>query len=205
MAAPTRLVLVRHGQTPLSVERRYSGRGNPALTGLGVAQAAGAAERIALESEVAAVISSPLERTRATAQAIVDRVGGEVIVDEGFVENDFGTWEGLTFSEAKARDPEIHARWLGDPSVPAPGGESFTQTAERVIAAKERLLGQFPGQTVVVVSHVTPIKSLLRHALDVGPQLLFRLHLDLASVSVTEFFPDGGAVVRSVNETAHLR
>ncbi|MGW5521326.1 histidine phosphatase family protein [Gordonia sp. NPDC003950] len=205
MAAPTRLVLVRHGQTPLSVERRYSGRGNPALTGLGVAQAAGAAERIALESEVAAVISSPLERTRATAQAIVDRVGGEVIVDEGFVENDFGTWEGLTFSEAKARDPEIHARWLGDPSVPAPGGESFTQTAERVIAAKERLLAQFPGQTVVVVSHVTPIKSLLRHALDVGPQLLFRLHLDLASVSVTEFFPDGGAVVRSVNETAHLR
>ncbi|MEP9391229.1 histidine phosphatase family protein [Gordonia sp. VNQ95] len=205
MAAPTRLVLVRHGQTPLSVERRYSGRGNPALTGLGVAQAAGAAERIALESEVAAVISSPLERTRATAQAIVDRVGGEVIVDEGFVENDFGTWEGLTFSEAKARDPEIHARWLGDSSVPAPGGESFTQTAERVIAAKERLLGQFPGQTVVVVSHVTPIKSLLRHALDVGPQLLFRLHLDLASVSVTEFFPDGGAVVRSVNETAHLR
>lgn len=205
MAHPTRVVLVRHGQTPLSIERRYSGRGNPALTDLGVRQALAAAERVALEDNVAAVVSSPLDRAQQTAQAIVDRIGGQVITDDDFVENDFGHWEGLTFAEAKARDPQLHARWLGDLTVPAPGGESFAETAERVIAANDRLLARHSGQTVVLVSHVTPIKSLLRHALDVGPQLLFRLHLDLASVSVTEFFPDGGAVVRSVNDTAHLR
>ena len=99
----------------------------------------------------------------------------------------------------------MHARWLGDPTVPAPGGESFAQVAQRVIAAKDEVVRRYPGETVIVVSHVTPIKTLLQHALRVGPELLFHLHLDLASVSVTEFFPDGGSVVRSVNETAHLR
>ena len=88
--------------------------------------------------------------------------------------------------------------------VSPPDGESFAQVAERVIAAKDQLVQEYSGQTVVVVSHVTPIKTLLQHALTVGPELLFHLHLDLASVSVTEFYPDGGSVVRSVNETAHL-
>lgn len=205
MAPPTRLVLVRHGQTALSVDRRYSGRGNPELTELGQSQARGAAQRVALEPEVAAIVSSPLARTCATAEAISAATGVAVTVDDGFIETDFGGWEGLTFAQAKARDPQLHAAWLGDPSVPTPDGESFDEVAVRVIAAKNALVSRYPGQTVVVVSHVTPIKTLLRHALDVGPQLLFRLHLDLASVSVTEFYPDGGAVVRSVNDTAHLR
>lgn len=203
-AEPTRLVLLRHGQTPLSIERRYSGRGNPRLTELGEQQALAAASRIAAEADVAAVVSSPLDRACQTAQAVVDRIGGEVIEDAGFIENDFGGWEGLTFSEAAARDPQVHARWLGDYTAPAPDGESFAQVAERVIAAKDQLVQKYSGRTVVVVSHVTPIKTLLQRALTVGPELLFHLNLDLASVSVTEFYPDGGSVVRSVNETAHL-
>ncbi|MFT4126196.1 MAG: histidine phosphatase family protein [Gordonia sp. (in: high G+C Gram-positive bacteria)] len=199
---PTRLVLVRHGQTALSVQRRYSGRGDPELTEVGLRQAQGAARRVAGE-DVAAIISSPLRRTQQTAHAVGELTGTDVITDAGFIETDFGTWEGLTFGAAARQDPEIHARWLRDPSVPAPGGESFDEVAARVIGATEKVLATYPGQTVAVVSHVTPIKSLLRYALDVGPQLLFRLHLDLASVSVAEFYPDGGAVVRSVNETAH--
>ncbi|MFT4043465.1 MAG: histidine phosphatase family protein [Gordonia sp. (in: high G+C Gram-positive bacteria)] len=203
-ARPTRIVLLRHGQTPLSVERRYSGRGNPDLTELGQRQAAAAAERIAQETGVVAVVSSPLARARQTAQAVVERIGGVVIDDPGFIETDFGEWEGLTFTEAAHRDQRLHARWLGAYTVPAPGGESFAQVAQRVIAAKNELVRRYPGGTVIVVSHVTPIKILLQHALTVGPELLFHLHLDLASVSVTEFFPDGGSVVRSVNETPRL-
>jgi ribonuclease H / adenosylcobalamin/alpha-ribazole phosphatase len=203
---PTRMLLLRHGQTPMSVERRYSGRGEPALTPLGVRQAAGAAARLSAMDTIDAstpVISSPLARTRQTAQALADATGGQVEIHEGLIETDFGEWEGLTFAEAAARDPELHARWLGDSSVPAPGGESFDAVYRRVLKARDELVSVHEGKTIVVVSHVTPIKSLLRIGLDTGPSLLFRLHLDLASLSIVEFYPDGNASVRLVNDISH--
>ena len=203
-SAPTRLLLLRHGQTALSVERRYSGRGNPDLSDVGRTQAAAAGERLAKLGGIDAIVSSPLSRARVTAQAVADRVGLDVTVDDGFIETDFGSWEGLTFPEAAQQDPDLHARWLGDPGVPTPGGESFDEVARRVIAAKDDLRQRYPGQTVLIVSHVTPIKTLLRDALGVGPELLFRLHLDLASLSIAEYYPDGGSVVRLVNDTGHL-
>ena len=206
---PTRLLLLRHGQSPLSVERRYSGRGNPELTRDGLEQAAAAATALAARhvgsnGNIRAVISSPLMRARQTAEPVAGVLGLPVGVDERLTETDFGAWEGLTFSEAAAQDPDVHRAWLGDSSVSPPDGESFDVVAHRVDAALGDLLRRFPGQTVVVVSHVTPIKLILRRALDAGPSLLFRLHLDLACLSVVEFWPDGGASVRLVNDTSYL-
>jgi len=201
--APTRLLLLRHGQTQLSVERRYSGRGNPELTDLGREQAAAGAGLIASRGdEIAAIISSPLQRALDTAAAVGAATGVPVSVDEGFIETDFGQWEGLTFAEAAERYPEVHRDWLRDATVDPPGGESFALVGERVAAARERVIAEYPGQTVVVVSHVTPIKETLRAALEVGPSLLYRLHLDLASLSIAEFYPDGGSSVRLVNAVA---
>jgi broad specificity phosphatase PhoE/ribonuclease HI len=203
---PTRMLLLRHGQTPMSIERRYSGRGEPALTALGERQAQGAAARLSAMDGVdasTAIISSPLGRTRQTAQALADATGGKVQIHDGLVETDFGSWEGLTFAEAAQRDPELHTRWLGDSSVPAPGGESFDAVHRRVTKARDELITAHDGQTIVLVSHVTPIKSLLRLGLDAGPALLYRLHLDLASLSVVEFYPDGNASVRLVNDISH--
>lgn len=202
---PTRLLLLRHGQTALSVDRRYSGHGDPALTEFGLAQAAGAARRLAGEGSVDVIVSSPLSRARATAQAVADATGLDVAVHDGLIETDFGAWEGLTFSEAAARDPQLHRRWLGHDDVAPPGGESFAQVGQRLARARAELVETYPGARVLVVSHVTPIKSLLREALGVGPELLFRLHLDLASLSIAEYFPDGGSVVKLVNDTGHLR
>ncbi|MEU5760491.1 bifunctional RNase H/acid phosphatase [Nocardia sp. NPDC047648] len=201
---PTRLLLLRHGQTELSVQRRYSGRGNPPLTALGREQAARAAKMLAAKGGIAAVISSPLGRARETAEAAAAALGVPVEVHDGLIETDFGEWEGLTFAEAAQRDPGLHARWIGDPAVAAPGGESFEEVLRRVEAALRDLLGRYPGANVVVVSHVTPIKTLLRLALDVGPALLYRLHLDLASLSIAEFYLDGGSSVRLVNDTSYL-
>lgn len=200
---PTRLILLRHGQTPSSVRRLYSGRGNPALTEIGHAQAAGAAGLLA-STGIDAIVCSPLDRARQTADEVNVGRGLDVRIDEGLIETDFGEWEGLTFGEARDRDPELHGRWLGDTSVAAPGGESFDEVHTRVEAALRRILAERPGGTVLVVSHVTPIKTLLRIALDAGPQLLYRLHLDLASISIADFYPDGGASVRLVNRTAQL-
>ncbi|WP_406239369.1 bifunctional RNase H/acid phosphatase [Nocardia sp. NBC_01009] len=201
---PTRLLLLRHGQTELSIQRRYSGRGNPPLTELGREQAARAAKMLAAKGNIAAVVCSPLGRARETAEAAASALNVPVHVLDGLIETDFGDWEGLTFLEASQRDPQLHARWLGDPSVPAPGGESFDQVRERVEAARRDLVALYPGANLVVVSHVTPIKTLLQLALGVGPSLLYRLHLDLASLSIAEFYPDGGSSVRLVNDTSYL-
>ncbi|MGH3433068.1 MAG: bifunctional RNase H/acid phosphatase, partial [Thermocrispum sp.] len=213
---PTRLFLLRHGQTAMSVDRRYSGRADVPLTDAGYAQAAAAAKRFAGMDPArlhpgggpagagVPVVSSPLGRARATAEQVADALGSSVDEHPGLLETDFGQWEGLTFAEAAARDPELHTSWLSDTAVPAPGGESFDVVHGRVRRARDELLARHGGRSVVVVSHVTPIKCLLRMGLSVGPQLLFRLHLDLASLSIVEFYPDGHASVRLVNDTSHL-
>ncbi|NLV78356.1 MAG: bifunctional RNase H/acid phosphatase [Rhodococcus sp.] len=202
--SPTRLLLLRHGQTPLSVERRYSGRGNPALTEFGRGQAEAAARRLGARGGITAVVSSPLGRARETATAAADALDLPVRVHDGLTETDFGAWEGLTFGEAARRDPALHRRWLGDTSVRPPDGESFDEVRARIGSVRDELIDEYGGATVLVVSHVTPIKTFLQFALDSGPSLLYRLHLDLASLSIAEFYPDGGSSVRLVNDTSHL-
>ncbi|MBU3751621.1 MAG: bifunctional RNase H/acid phosphatase [Mycobacterium sp.] len=202
---PTRLLLLRHGQTELSRQRRYSGRGNPELTDVGRRQAADAARYLAGKGGIAAVVSSPLSRARDTAQAAATALGVAVVVDDDLIETDFGQWEGLTFGEAAERHPDVHRRWLRDTSLQPPGGESFDEVTERVRRVRDRLIAEHGEATVLVVSHVTPIKTLLRLALGAGPSVLHRLHLDLASLSIAEFYPDDGASVRLVNDTSYLR
>ena len=127
---PTRLLLLRHGQTELSAQRRYSGRGNPALTELGRRQAERAPHGTsAQKGGIDAVVSSPLQRAYDTAAAAAKALGLDVVVDDDLIETDFGAWEGLTFGEAADRDPELHRRWLRDTAVPPPDGESFDAVA----------------------------------------------------------------------------
>ncbi|MEU3645327.1 bifunctional RNase H/acid phosphatase [Lentzea sp. NPDC034063] len=204
MGEPTRVILLRHGQTRLSVDRRYSGRGDHPLTELGLEQAEKAAARLSKMDGIAAVISSPLQRAQQTAAKLADRIGLEVVTHQGLIETDFGTWEGLTFAEASAQDPEVHQRWLGDTSVKPPNGESFDEVHARVRKARADIIARYGGKTLVLVSHVTPIKTMLRQALDAGPQFLFRMHLDLTGISIAEFYPDGPASVKLVNDTSHL-
>lgn len=201
---PTRLLLLRHGQTQLSLQNRFSGRGDPPLTELGRRQADVAAKYLAGAGGIASVITSPLQRARDTAVAAAQALGTDVIVDEDLIETDFGDWEGLTFAEIGERDPELQRRWLHDTSVVPPRGESFDNVAERVRRVRDRITREYRCQTVLVVSHVTPIKTMLRLALDGGAGLLYRLHLDLASLSIAEFYPDGESSVRLVNQTTHL-
>jgi probable phosphoglycerate mutase len=202
--SPTRLLMLRHGQTEYSAQRRYSGRGDLPLTELGERQAAAAAARLSRMDGVAAVVSSPLLRARQTAQPVADALDVPLSIHEGLIETDFGDWEGLTFAEARQRDPDLHARWITDTSVAAPGGESMDAVHRRVRRVRDQLITEHTDAILVVVTHVTPVKALLRMALDAGPALLHRLHLDLASLSIAEFYPDGPASVRLVNDTSHL-
>jgi probable phosphoglycerate mutase len=139
-----------------------------------------------------------------TAQAIAAPLGLEVETHDGLAEVDFGAWEGLTMAEARERDAAAVDEWLGSPDVAPPGGESFAAVGRRVRAAREAVIAAHPGSVVVVVTHVTPIKTLVRFALDAPPVAMFRLTLDIASVSIVDYFDDGNSGVRLVNDISHL-
>ncbi|WP_433529331.1 bifunctional RNase H/acid phosphatase [Micromonospora sp. CA-263727] len=202
----TRLILVRHGETEYTEQGRYSGRGDITLSAKGRAQVRATATRVAaLAPNAAAVVSSPLSRCTATAEAIAAALGDiPVRRDDDLIECDFGSWEGRTFAEVRERWAGELDAWLASTRVAPPDGESFAQVAERCARVVQRLLAAYPGQAVVVVSHVSPIKLILRDALAAPDAFLHRLYLDAAGISVLDRWPDGGVAVRSVNETAHL-
>ncbi|MFG2064756.1 bifunctional RNase H/acid phosphatase [Micromonospora sp. NPDC048871] len=202
----TRLILVRHGETEYTEQGRYSGRGDVALSAKGQAQVRATAARVAaLAPDTAAVVSSPLSRCTTTATAIAAALGDlPVRPDEDLIECDFGAWEGRTFAEAREQWAGELDAWLSSTRIAPPDGESFAEVAERCARVTERLTSAYPGQTVVVVSHVSPIKLMLRDALAASDTFLHRLYLDAAGISVLDRWPDGGIAVRTVNDTAHL-
>lgn len=201
---PTRFILLRHGQTELSAAKKYSGHSNPPLTELGEQQAAAAAARLASLGGIDHIVCSPLLRTRRTAEHCARALGIDLTIHEGLIEMNFGQWDGLTFSEAHNSDPETHTAWLNDPTIIPPGGESLHQANERIGHTVAELRNTYGEANILVVSHVTPIKAILRDALEAGPQFFRRLHLDLASISVAEYYADGPTCVRLINDTSHL-
>ena len=205
---PCTTLLLRHGQTALSVERRFSGSGaDPELTEVGLAQASAAAARLAreaAEAPISAIYASPLRRAGQTAAAVGSALGLPVRTESRLAETDFGEWDGYTFAEVQAEWPADLASWLADVAVAPPGGESFAATMVRVQEARADITEAHPGERVVLVTHVTPIKLLLREALDASPKVLYRLHLDLASLCEIDWYADEAAVVRSMNDVAHL-
>ncbi|MEU6084991.1 bifunctional RNase H/acid phosphatase [Streptomyces sp. NPDC047108] len=208
LGKPTTFVLLRHGETALTPEKRFSGSGgtDPELTDAGRRQAEHAAAVLAARGTIEAVVTSPLRRCRETAEVVARKLGLDVRTDEGLRETDFGAWEGLTFAEVQERyGPDLDA-WLGSvKAAPTGGGESFAQVARRVALSRDKLLARYAGRTVLLVTHVTPVKTLVRLALGAPPESLFRMELSAASLSAVAYYGDGNASVRLLNDTSHLR
>ncbi|MFB7997909.1 bifunctional RNase H/acid phosphatase [Streptomyces sp. NPDC056002] len=208
LGAPATFVLLRHGETALTPQKRFSGSGgaDPELSAVGRAQAERVAAALAARGTVQAIVSSPLKRCQETARTVAARLGLDVHIEEGLRETDFGAWEGMTFGEVRERFPDDMNAWLASSKAePTGGGESFAAVARRVAATRDRLVGQYAGRTVLLVTHVTPIKTLVRIALGAPPEALFRMELSAASLSAVAYYGDGNASVRLLNETAHLR
>lgn len=195
MTAPTTLVLVRHGVTAHTTEKRFSGglaSANPGLSDEGRAQIREVGEWLApIADQVDAVIASPVRRTRESAQLLAETLGRAVTEEPAFAEMEFGAWDGLTFVDVAERHRDELDAWLGSLDI-APGGtgESFRSVEDRVLAGLGRVLEEHAGRTVVVVSHVTPIKTLVAHTLDAPLLSVFRMELTPASVTVLSFFDD---------------
>jgi probable phosphoglycerate mutase len=199
---PTTFRLLRHGQTEHTREKRFSGSGgaDPGLTDVGLGQAR-AALALLRGRPVDTVVASPLRRTRETAAVVAAVLGHEVRVEDGLRECAFGEWEGLTFAEVEEGWPDELAAWLGSTAVTPPGGESFDEVAARVRRTRDRLIARHPGRALLLVTHVTPIKTLVRLALDAPAQALFRMELAPASLTTVAWFGDGNASLRAFNET----
>lgn len=208
LGAPATFVLLRHGETALTPQKRFSGSGgtDPELSAVGRGQAEHAADAFAARGTVQEIVSSPLRRCRETAGVVAARLGLEVRIEDGLRETDFGAWEGLTFGEVRERYGADLDAWLASAkAAPTGGGESFAEVARRVAATRDRLVTRYAGRTVLVVTHVTPIKTLVRLALGAPPESLFRMELSAASVSAVAYYADGNASVRLLNDTSHLR
>jgi broad specificity phosphatase PhoE len=169
------------------------GRLDPPLDELGREQAVLVGKTL---GPVARVVSSPLARARDTAA----QIDAPLVVDDRWIELDYGEYDGLPLSQVPA---EMWAAWRADTGFAPPGGETLRALAERVSEACEELLGEADDQDVVVVSHVSPIKAAVAWALGVDVSISWRTHLHPASITcvgVGRF----GPVLRAYNVTSHL-
>jgi ribonuclease H / adenosylcobalamin/alpha-ribazole phosphatase len=201
LGTPTTTVLLRHGETAHTVRKLFSGSGgaDPALTPTGAAQAATAAQALTSRG-ITAVVSSPMRRARETAEIVAAALGLPVAEVDDLRECAFGEWEGHTFAEVGERWPRELADWLGSTSVSPPGGESFDAVARRVRLARDKLLARHSEATVLAVSHVTPIKTLVRVSLGAPATAIYRMELSPASLTEIQWYGNGTASLRRFNE-----
>lgn len=202
-----RLILARHGEANGNREMRYLGRTDAPLTERGEDQARQLAAALS-GFPIAAVYASPLQRATHTATAIAETLGLPVVPLDDLREQDFGAWENRTRAEVLAEDAAALAAWETGAEVAPPEGEAPLALRARVIACADELAARHPGQTIVLASHVGPIKALICAALGLPPSGAFRLWLDPASFSVLDWRPDGSAsgsgILRVFNSIAHL-
>jgi broad specificity phosphatase PhoE/ribonuclease HI len=198
---PTQFIFLRHGETPHTAEKRFSGSGgdNPGLNETGEAQARAAASYLSTIGGVDAVVSSPMRRTQQTAGIVAESLGLEVAVADAWQECSFGDWDGYTFAEVQQKWPEALNAWMDSTAVAPPGGESFEMCARRVGSARDSVLSSYPGKTVVVVTHVTPIKLMVQSVLQAPMSSLFRMELKPASITEIHWYADGLSSLKGFN------
>jgi probable phosphoglycerate mutase len=198
-----RLFVLRHGETESSRDRRFTGGRDVALTPAGQRQAEAAAAALATVG-LQAVYASPLERTRASAEAIAKSYRVPVRLDARFAEMRFGPWEGLTFTEAAAKTPALYAQWRTAPhGVTLPGGESLTTVAARVADGIAALQAAHPDETVALVTHAIVVRLIVLAALGLDVDRLWSVDASPGGLTEIEYRP-GWVTVHRMNTLSHL-
>jgi probable phosphoglycerate mutase len=158
------LHLLRHGETELSREDRFCSAIDADLTDAGrrMAEAFTAcwAHHLTRPSW-RAIYTSARRRTIDTAAPFAAAVGIRPIIDRGLEEIDRGDWQGRTKQEIARDDPETLERWLADPTVGAPAGESARDVARRAIATLQRICSANAGGDILIVGHKTWLRLLI--------------------------------------------
>lgn len=211
----TTIVLIRHGRTHLTESKKISGRGgeDPKLSDLGRMDARLAAEAVAVIGKsgpwsylnpVSAIVASPIQRTVDTANILANEIGISVELNDDIAEISFGDWDGHTNEEVKAKWPQEFQAWQGSWDVPPPNGESLAEFDARVIRGLRKIVADNEGRTVAVISHVMPIRGIVRKSLDAGHSGYWVPQISPCSISIIRFWGDQAAETVVINSTSHL-
>lgn len=199
-----RFILIRHGQTGWNRQERFRGWVDIDLDDTGRRQAEAAARRIS-RWEVAAIYSSPLKRALATAQALADIAGLEVVPVNGITDMKFGVWQGMSIADVKETYPEHFDLWCHHPEIlEIPDGETLADVRERSVATIEELAMRHEGETVAVVTHRVICKVLLCHLLGLDNSHFWQIEQDTTAINVFDM-EEGRPTVHLINDTCHLK
>ena len=201
--APSRLLLVRHGQSTWNAGRRIQGQLDPPLSERGIAQARELAERLA-GRRLEGFYCSDLVRARQTAELIASAVGMEPVPEPGLREIALGEWEGRTREELIDGWPDLWERWVRQPDWDlVPGGEGAMPFAERVSATLRRMRERHPEGDVLCVSHGGVIQVALLDVVGGDSRGIFPFLIENCSLTVVQR-TRSRTVVTTVNDTCHL-
>jgi probable phosphoglycerate mutase len=198
------LYMVRHGQTAASRENRFSGSSDPPLTPIGESMAEAFARAYA-SLTWDAIYTSPMLRTRQTAEALSRRTGVAIAVEDGLKEVEYGEWEGLRQDEVKARWPEAYEYWATDvASRGTPGGETAFHVAARAMRVVEAIRARHDVGNVMLVSHKATLRIITCALLGLDVRL-FRERIAQPVTAVTMFVvTKGTAQLAFLGDRSHL-
>ena len=192
--ATLRLLLARHGQTEWNQEGRYQGQSDPPLSDEGRADAAALGERLQHDG-ISRIIASPLRRARETAVIVGRKLRvGVLYIDARLAEIAYGTWEGLTQADVKARWPDELRHWKRTPeTMRFPGGETLAEARDRLLGALADLSARHnPGRgAVLAVTHGGLIRLALMEARNLEPQWFRQIPVEPGAITRLALRPTG--------------
>jgi len=201
----TTLLLVRHGQTAWNKDLHFRGRADLPLDETGLNQAGAVARRLAAEFQPAALLSSPLQRARQTAEAIARATQLNLQAEESLLDLDYGQFSGLSNSQAEAKFPALYRAWHNVPhTVHFPAGESLDDARARLSDLLGRIANLYPNAQVILVTHQVVCQVLLCHLLGIHNGYVSHFQVDPASLTICQVDGSRGVLV-SVNDTCHLK
>lgn len=209
---PTTIVLVRHGHTKMTERDLIAGGDgdDPELSELGLMDAQGAAKAIAPLLEfnrlppAELVIHSPMVRTTQTAGVVAAELGVPLAQDERLREIGFGSWNGQEMTIIAQDNPELVRSWQGSMSVKPDGGESIADLRDRIQPLLNEITQEYSGKTVVLVSHMMPIRTIAALSAKGSDSLFWSVNFAPGSVSILRFFGTEFAEQFVINSCHHL-
>ena len=196
---PTKLLLIRHGQTEWNLQKRYCGSADLWLNACGKKEAEKLRKRLK-DNPVYKIYSSDRKRAVQTARIVFGRSKVKKIAD--LREAHFGIFEGLTYDEIIKRHPVIYKRWLKDPfSITIPQGESLRKFKKRVVGAFKKIVALNTDKTVAIVCHGGAISVFLNHVLR--SKGFWKQIPKSASLSIVEY-TKGKPKIKLFSDTTHL-